>query len=532
MHRLSVYPTLKRLSSRPPCLFYSTETTKNAIKEGWEAVIGIEVHAQINTRSKLFSDSSTSYNDMVNTHVSSVDAAFPGVQPRLNDRAVELAVKTALALQGQVQNRSTFDRKHYFYPDLPQGYQITQQREPISRGGFIMLTKNDGVEDAVRVGIHQLQLEQDTGKSFHDMRPGETLLDLNRAGTALMEIVTKPDLRSSCEAGLLVKKLQNILQWVGSSKASLEEGSMRCDVNVSVRRKGEAFGTRCELKNLNRIRSLSMAIDAEVRRQIEVIENGGKIEEETRRYDEQKDVTYRLRDKETAPDYRYMPEPDLPPLVLSQEFIENVSKSVSELPDECLDRIIQQYDLNLHNANMLLHEYKCVDYFEQVCVGRNPKTVLNWTLNELSGALASKDVSFNENPISVQHFGSLIDLVQQGTITGNTGKDVLKIMLENPSEPIKIVKEKGWLRIVDRTQLKLLCDDLIKRNEAKAKLVQDGDSKLFKWFIGQAMGRTRGMADPNTLNQALSNAFGWDSYETMMKSLENSSSKMKKKGKK
>ncbi|KAF1806279.1 GatB/GatE catalytic domain-containing protein [Mucor lusitanicus] len=496
--------------------FFATASTKGFIKEGWEAVIGIEVHAQINTKTKLFSDSSTSYNDQVNTHVSTIDAAFPGVQPRLNKKAVEMAVKTALALQGQVQHRSTFDRKHYFYPDLPQGYQITQQREPISRGGFIMLTENDGASTPIKVGIHQLQIEQDTGKSLHDMRPGETLLDLNRAGTGLMEIVTKPDLRSSYEAGLLVKKLQNILQWVGSSKANLEEGSMRCDVNVSVRRKGEEFGTRCELKNLNRIRILSMAIDAEIKRQIEVIENGGEIQVETRRYDEEKDITFRLRDKESAPDYRYMPEPDLPPLLLSQDYIDSIAGTLSELPDACLERIMKQYDLNLLSANLLLHEYKCVDYFEKVCDGRNAKTVSNWTLNELSGALSSKGISFQENPISVKRFGDLIDLVQKGTITGNTGKDVIKLMIANPSDPIEIVKEKGWLKINDVDQLSVLCKELIEKNAEKAKSVQNGDSKLFKWFVGQAMGRTRGMADPTALNQALSVCLGWSSYEEMM----------------
>ncbi|CAO3611762.1 unnamed protein product [Mucor fragilis] len=446
---------------------FATASTKGFIKEGWEAVIGIEVHAQINTNTKLFSDSSTSYNDTVNTHVSTIDAAFPGVQPRLNKKAVDMAVKTALALQGQVQKRSSFDRKHYFYPDLPQGYQITQQREPISRGGFIMLTENDGASTPIKVGIHQLQMEQDTGKSLHDMRPGETLLDLNRAGTGLMEIVTRPDLRSSYEAGLLVKKLQNILQWVGSSKANLEEGSMRCDVNVSVRRKGEEFGTRCELKNLNRIRILSMAIDAEIKRQIEVIENGGEIHVETRRYDEERDVTFRLRDKESAPDYRYMPEPDLPPLLLSQDYIDSIAGTLSELPDACLERIIKQYDLNLLGANLLLHEYKCVDYFEKVCEGRHAKTVSNWTLNELSGALASKGISFQENPISVKRFGDLIDLVQKGTITGNTGKDVIKLMISNPSDPIDIVKEKGWLKINDVGQLSVLCQELIEKNAEK-----------------------------------------------------------------
>ncbi|KAG1459257.1 hypothetical protein G6F46_010272 [Rhizopus delemar] len=471
-------------------------------------------------------DSSTSYNDQVNAHVSVIDAAFPGVQPRLNQHAVELAIKTALAVNGQIQKKSAFDRKHYFYPDLPQGYQITQQREPIARGGSIFLTENDGANQATRIGIHQIQLEQDTGKSFHDMRPGETLLDLNRAGIGLMEIVTKPDLRSSYEAGLLVKKLQNILQWVGSSKASLEEGSMRCDVNVSVRRKGqEAFGTRCELKNLNRIRILSMAIDAEIRRQIGILENGGEIVVETRRYDEEKDITYRLRSKEDAPDYRYMPEPDLPPLVLSQEYIDNIASSLPELPDQCFERITKLYGLNKLSADLLLHEYKCIDYFEKVCEGRNPKIVTNWTLNELSGVLASNNISFQDNPISVQRFGKLIDLVQNGTITGKTGKEVVKLMVKDARDPLEIVKEKNWVRIVDKDALQIICNELASKHVEKANAVKNGDVKLFKFFLGQAMSRTRGMADPNILNQVLSSTFGWNSYEEL---LDNSKKKSKK----
>ncbi|KAI8881583.1 aspartyl/glutamyl-tRNA amidotransferase subunit B [Backusella circina FSU 941] len=508
-------------------------STTSRIKEGWEAVIGIEVHAQLNTKTKLFSDSSTSFNDAINTHVSTIDAAFPGVQPRLNDHAVELAVKTALALNGNVQTYSTFDRKHYFYPDLPQGYQITQQREPISRGGYISLTELDGSEKTMRIGIHQLQLEQDTGKSFHEMRPGETLLDLNRAGTGLMEIVTMPDIRSSYQAGLLVKKLQNILQWIGSSKASMEEGSMRCDVNVSVNRKGEGLGTRCELKNLNRIKVLSMAIDAEIRRQIELIESGEKVVVETRRYDEENDTTYKLRDKETAPDYRYMAETDLPPLVLTQDFIDSVASSLPELPDVCLERIMKQYDLNVDHANLLLHEYKCVHYFEEACQGRNAKIVANWTLNELSGTLASHQLLFEDNPISVQRFGALIDLVQNRIITGNTGKDVIRLMINNPAEPLDIVKEKGWLRITDKATLQTLCNELMDKNTKKAESVKKGDPKLFKWFIGQAMGRTRGMADPTILNQVLCQSFGWNSFEEMLAAYESAKdNKSKKKTKK
>ncbi|KAI9269932.1 aspartyl/glutamyl-tRNA amidotransferase subunit B [Sporodiniella umbellata] len=499
-----------------PINFRSLST--NCIKEGWEAVIGIEVHAQINTNTKLFSGSSTSYNDQVNTHVSTIDAAFPGVQPKLNRKAVKLAIKTALAFDGDIQKRSTFERKHYFYPDLPQGYQITQQREPISRGGYINLSENDGADSPTRIGIHQIQLEQDTGKSFHDMRPGETLLDLNRAGTGLMEIVTKPDMRSSYEAGLLVRKLQNVLQWIESSKANLEEGSMRCDVNVSVRKKGQSeFGTRCELKNLNRVKILSMAIDAEIRRQIDVLEKGGEVVVETRRYDEEKDITFRLRSKEDAPDYRYMPEPDLPPLLLSQEYINSIAAEMPELPDQCFERITHLYGLNKLNADLMLYEYKCVDYFEKVCEGRNSKTVTNWILNELSGALASNNLNFSKNPISAKRFGSLIDLVQNGKITGKTGKNVIKLMIADAREPLEIVKEKNWIRIVDKDQLQAICDELVKKNTDKANSVRNGDAKLFNFFLGQAMGRTKGMADPAILNQILSKTLGWDSYDELLK---------------
>ncbi|SAL96483.1 hypothetical protein [Absidia glauca] len=457
-------------SSSPPFLEF--------MAEGWEAVIGIEVHAQINTKTKLFSDSPTSFNEPVNTNISVIDAAYPGVQPRLNDHAVQLAVKTALALNADIQTKSTFDRKHYFYPDLPQGYQITQQREPVARGGQIQLTELDGLPKDVMVGIHQLQLEQDTGKSIHDMRPGQTLLDLNRAGTGLMEIVTKPDLRSSLEAGLLVKKLQAILRCVGSSKANMEEGSMRCDINVSVHKLDEPFGTRCELKNLNSVRFLSLAIDAEIERQIEILESGGSIQAETRGFDVSTGTTFKLRGKESAPDYRYMPEPDLPPLLLKQQYIDEIKSSLPELPDQCRSRIMQSYNMNLTEANILMNEPGSLQFFEEVCQGRNTKTALNWTLHELFGQLTGEHLTFEENPISVEQLGSLIDLVQDGTITG------------------------------DEASLKALCESLIDRNSAKANTIRQGDPKMFKWFIGQVMKETKGLADPVALNQILSDTLG------------------------
>ncbi|KAI7854614.1 Aspartyl/glutamyl-tRNA amidotransferase subunit B (Asp/Glu-ADT subunit B) [Circinella umbellata] len=449
-------------------------------KQGWEAVIGIEVHAQIDSKTKLFSGNmETSYEEPPNSKVSMVDLAYPGVQPRLNEECVELAVKTALALKATVQKRSRFDRKHYFYPDLPQGYQITQQREPIARGGMITLTELDGVSEPFHVGLHQIQLEQDTGKSMHDMVVGSTLLDMNRAGTGLMEIVTQPDLRSSYEAGLLVKKLQNILQCVGSSQASMNEGSMRCDVNVSVHKQGEPFGTRCEIKNLNSIRFLSMAIDAEIERQIKLIEKGGQVTSETRGFDVAKKTTFKLRGKETAPDYRYMPEPDLPPLILSQDIIDSLAKELPELPDETRSRIIEHYKMSLDDAHSLLNEPGSLTFFEKVCQGRNSQAVLNWTINDLFGELAKQEIPFMQSPVSIDQMGSLVDLVQDNKITGKIGKDILRIMIEegNGIMPQKIVEQKGWARMDDSDMLNTICNTLITKH---ADQVNSSETIVFK----------------------------------------------------
>ncbi|KAI8142522.1 Aspartyl/glutamyl-tRNA amidotransferase subunit B [Fennellomyces sp. T-0311] len=513
-------------------------TRRPAFNNGWEAVIGVEVHAQINSKTKLFSDMETSYEEPPNSKVSIVDLAFPGVQPRLNERCVELAVKTALALKADVQHRSTFDRKHYFYPDLPQGYQITQQREPIARGGMIALTELDGVPEAFTVGLHQIQLEQDTGKSMHDMIVGSTLLDMNRAGTGLMEIVTKPDMRSSLEAGLLVKKLQSILQCVGSSQASMNEGSMRCDVNVSVHREGEPWGTRCEIKNLNSVRFLSMAIDAEIERQIEILEKGGVIHAETRGFDVSGRKTFKLRGKETAPDYRYMPEPDLPNLLLSQEYIDQLAKDLPELPDQTRTRIMEQYKMSLDDANSLLNEAGSLAFFESVCLGRNSQAVLNWTINDLFGELARREISFGQSPVSVEQMGSLVDLVQSNKITGKIGKDVLRIMLQDADGSMAqdIVEKKGWARIDDSNLLKSICDSLVTKHPDQVVKFQDGEMKVFKWFIGQIMRETKGMADPLQVNQALCDALGCkpeDIAEAEAKSMANKKGgKQSKKNKK
>ncbi|CDS07095.1 hypothetical protein LRAMOSA09618 [Lichtheimia ramosa] len=486
---------------------FATRADRRVYKNGWEAVIGIEVHAQINSKTKLFSDMETSYEEPPNSKVNLVDLAFPGVQPRLNERCVELAVKTALALKSNVQYQSSFDRKHYFYPDLPQGYQITQQREPIARGGMIELTPLDGVSEPIRVGLHQIQLEQDTGKSMHEL--GSTLLDMNRAGTGLMEIVTQPDMRNSFEAGLVVKKLQSVLQCVGSSQASMNEGSMRCDVNVSVHRDGEPFGTRCEIKNLNSIRFLSMAIDAEIERQIQLLEQGGKVIPETRGFDVAGRKTFRLRSKETAPDYRYMPEPDLPKLILSQEYVDSIAMDLPELPDETRSRIMKQYSMSLDDANSLLNEPGSLEFFEKVCKGRNSQLVLNWTVNDLFRELALKEIPFQACPITVEQMGALVDMVQKNTITGKIGKDVLHMMLqEGGGNPQEIVDKKGWARIDDSALLKSICENLVSKHTAQATKFKDGEKKMYKWFIGQIMRETKGLADPNQINAALCDALG------------------------
>ncbi|KAI9247508.1 Aspartyl/glutamyl-tRNA amidotransferase subunit B [Phascolomyces articulosus] len=487
-----------------------TQQPRSVFNNGWEAVIGVEVHAQIDSKTKLFSDMETSYEEPPNSKISMVDLAFPGVQPRLNQQCVELAVKTALALNANVQRRSRFDRKHYFYPDLPQGYQITQQREPIARGGEIALTELDGISEPFTVGLHQIQLEQDTGKSMHDMVVGSTLLDMNRAGTGLMEIVTQPDLRSSFEAGLLVKKLQSILQCIGSSQASMNEGSMRCDVNVSVHRQGEPFGTRCEIKNLNSVRFLSMAIDAEIERQIELIEKGGTVKAETRGFDVAGKKTFKLRGKETAPDYRYMPEPDLPPLLLSQSLIDSLSKELPELPDQTRIRIMEQYKMSQDDVHSLLNEPGSLVFFEKVCQGRNAQAVLNWTVNDLFGELAKREIPFSQSPVSIDQMGSLVDLVQSNKITGKIGKDVLRIMIEETTGamPQDIVDQKGWARIDDSGMLKTICNTLITKHADQVMKFQQGEVKVFKWFIGQIMRETKGMADPIQVNNALCDALG------------------------
>ncbi|ORY05437.1 Aspartyl/glutamyl-tRNA amidotransferase subunit B [Basidiobolus meristosporus CBS 931.73] len=475
----------------------------------WEAIVGLEVHAQINSYSKLFSVTPTSFNEPVNTKYSAFDAAFPGTLPWVNEECVSLAVKTVLALSGQVQKLSSFERKHYFYPDIPAGYQITQHSNPIGLGGCIELGDLDGLPYPLKIRLEQVQLEQDTGKSTHDIQPGASLIDLNRAGTGLMEIVTLPDMRSSLEAGLMVRKLQALLRAVGSSDGNMEEGSMRCDVNVSIHEPGTPYGTRCELKNLGSVKVLMSAIDAEVQRQIEVLESGGQILQETRGYDAVQNQTFKLRSKETAPDYRYMPEPDLPIIRLTDQYIEEALQHMPELPDTRRARLIDTYKLSLESCNTLMAEPGIVEYFEEICKEHDPHKTLSWITSELFGLLSFKGISFGENPVSHGQLGSIIGGIEKGLISGKIGKSVLNVMMEGDSRnALEIAKAKGWQQIDDESALEKLCLDLIQSNPGELQKVQQGNKRVFGWFVGQIMKETKGKANPALVNSILKRHLG------------------------
>ncbi|KAF9923173.1 hypothetical protein FBU30_006746 [Linnemannia zychae] len=484
--------------------------TRNLIKGRWEPIIGLEIHAQIKSKEKLFSNGLTSFNAPANTNVTLIDAAYPGALPQLNQECVDLAVKTSLALNAKVYPVSSFDRKHYFYPDLPQGYQITQHYEPLAQNGRIELSPLDGLDYHLSVGIEQLQLEQDTGKSLHDIYPGLTLLDFNRAGTGLMEIVTKPDMRSSKEAGILVKKLQALLRAVKSSDGNMDEGSMRCDVNVSVHEVGMAFGERCELKNLNSIKSVVDAIDAEIARQIEAKESNIPVTQETRGFDVSTGTTFRIRSKESAPDYRYMPEPDLPRLVLSPDTIAALKEQLPELPDAQRERLMSQYNLGIIETRTLMGEEGMVKYFEDVVSkGLQTKSVISWTIHELLGRLHTRDIKFSSDVVKADQLGSLISCVDNGTISAKVGKNILNLMIEGDTRDADaIIEEKGWKQMKDHGELDKLCEDMMTKYPDKVKNIQKGNIGVLGFFVGQIMGQTRGRANPVVVNQILRTKMG------------------------
>jgi len=476
---------------------YYIKTEKN----NWEVVIGLEVHAQVISASKLFSGSSTKFGAKPNTQVSLVDSAFPGMLPVINQYCIEQAIKTGLGLNAKINLLSIFDRKNYFYADLPAGYQISQYQNPIVGEGEVTLDMPYGSK---KVGIERLHLEQDAGKSIHDMSPDNTFVDLNRSGVALMEIVSKPDLRSPSEVNIYVKKLRTIMRYLGTCDGNMQEGSLRADVNVSVRIKGEKkFGTRCEIKNVNSIKFMEMAIDTEAKRQVELLESGKNIEQETRLFDTKKNETRSMRSKEEAHDYRYFPDPDLLPLEIEQSYIEKLKKNLPELPDQKKERFIKKFKLTPYEANVLVSEADTSKYFEEVIKDADIKLAKNWIIVELFAVLNKKNLDIKDSPVSPKNLASLINAITSGEISGKIAKKVFDIMVKTGKEPLKIIKEKGLKQQSDPKALEALIDKIINGNREKAIEYKNGKEKLFGFFVGQAMKASGGKANPQLINEIL-----------------------------
>jgi len=467
----------------------------------WEVVLGLEVHAQVASLAKLFSGAATDFGAEPNTQVSFVDAGMPGMLPVINEFCVEQAVKTGLGLNAEINRVSVFDRKNYFYADLPAGYQISQYTRPIVGTGKITLDLPDGKTRVI--GITRLHLEQDAGKSLHDQHPSLTFVDLNRSGVALMEIVSEPDLRSAEEAAAYIRKLRAILRYLGTCDGNMEEGSLRCDVNVSVRRPGEPLGTRCEIKNVNSIRFISQAIDYEARRQIELIENGGTVRQETRLYDPSKGETRPMRSKEEAHDYRYFPDPDLLPLELDRDWIERIRASMPELPDAKKARLMDEYKLSAYDAGVLVMERSTADFYERVAKGRDPKLTANWVIVELFAALNRTGKSIEDSTVSAEGLGELIDLIADNTVSGRLAKDVFALMVETGKPAGAIVEEKGLRQVTDTGAIEAAIDKVMALQAEKLAEYRSGKEKLFGYFVGQVMRATGGKANPALLNELL-----------------------------
>ncbi len=467
----------------------------------WEIVIGLEIHAQVTADAKLFSGASTAFGAEPNTQVSLVDAAMPGMLPVVNERSIEQAVRTGLALNAEVRLHSVFARKNYFYPDLPQGYQISQYEEPIIGEGEIVIDLPDG--DSKTVGIERLHLEQDAGKSVHDLHPTQSYIDLNRSGVTLMEIVSKPDMRSADEAAAYIEKIRSILRYIGACDGNMQEGSMRADVNVSVRRPGEELGTRCEIKNVNSIRFVRQAIDHEAARQIEIIEDGGTIDQETRLYDPDRGETRSMRTKEDAHDYRYFPDPDLLPVDLEQSFVDRLKQTLPELPDQKKARFIDDYGLSPYDASVLVAERETAEFYETVAKGRDPKLAANWVMSELFGRLNKADTAIADSPVSADALGGLIDLIADDTISGRIAKDVFNEMFETGKDAAAIVEEKGLKQITDTGEIEGIIDTIIADNPDNVAQYKGGNAKVIGWFVGQVMKASQGKANPKLVNEVL-----------------------------
>jgi len=479
--------------------------TKKYLIEGekckWEVVIGLEIHAQVTSKSKLFSGSSTKFGGEPNTQVSLVDSAFPGMLPVINEFCVQQAIKTGLGLNATINLYSVFDRKNYFYADLPQGYQISQYKNPIVGEGEIILDLPDGSK---KIGIERLHLEQDAGKSIHDLDPSNTFVDLNRSGIALMEIVSKPDLRSPDEVNAYVKKLRSIMRYLGTCDGNMQEGSLRADVNISVRKEGDKnLGTRCEIKNVNSIKFMQMAIVYEAQRQVELLESGKKINQETRLFDTKKNETRPMRSKENAHDYRYFPDPDLLPLNLDKNLIQKIKKDLPELPDQKKERFISEYSLTPYEANILVSEKEISEYFEEVVKNSDKKLSKNWIMGDLFASLNEKNISISESPVTSNKMAQLIDSISSGVISGRTAKEVFEIMKETGDEPKKIIESKGLQQKSDPKELEKIIDKVISNNQGKVTQYKSGKDKLFGFFVGLVMKDSSGKANPQLVNEIL-----------------------------
>ena len=467
----------------------------------WELVIGLEVHAQVSSEAKLFSGAATEFGAAPNSQVSFVDAGMPGMLPVINRECVAQAVRTGLGLKAKINPWSRFDRKNYFYADLPTGYQISQFAFPIVGEGKLTIELSDGT--AKEIGITRLHLEQDAGKSLHDQDPSRTFVDLNRAGVALMEIVSEPDLRSPEEAGAYVTKLRQILRYLGTCDGNMEEGSLRADVNVSVRKTGEGFRTRCEVKNVNSIRFVMQAVEAEARRQIEVWESGGTVEQETRLFDTGRGVTRSMRSKEDAHDYRYFPDPDLPPLVLEPAWIEELKSGLSELPDDRRARYVGEYGLTAYDAHVLTLEKETAAYYEEVARGRDAKQAANWVMGDLFAALNRTRTDITTSPVSAKDLGALLDLMADNTLSGKLAKEVFEAMVETGRAPGEIVEERGLKQVTDTGAIEAVVDEVLAKNADKVAEYRSGKDKLFGFFVGQTMRAMQGKGNPALVNEVI-----------------------------
>jgi aspartyl-tRNA(Asn)/glutamyl-tRNA(Gln) amidotransferase subunit B len=476
----------------------------------WEMVIGLEVHAQVTSHSKLFSGASTEFGGDPNSHVSLVDAAMPGMLPVINEACVKQAVRTGLGLQAQINLRSTFDRKNYFYPDLPQGYQISQYKSPIVGEGEVIVDLPDG--ESIAVGIERLHLEQDAGKSLHDQHATMSLVDLNRSGVALMEIVSKPDLRSSEQAKAYVSKLRSILRYLGTCDGDMEKGSLRADVNVSVRKPGGPLGTRCEIKNVNSIRFIGQAIEYEARRQVGILEDGGAIDQETRLFDPNKGETRSMRSKEEAHDYRYFPDPDLLPLEFSEAYVAALKADLPELPDQKKSRFIGDFALTPYDASVLVSEHESADFYEAVLAAladkaRDGKLAANWVINELFGRLNKEGGDIAASPVSAVQLGAIVDLIGEGTISGKIAKDLFEIVWQEGGDPRTLVEARGMKQVTDMAAIEKLVDDIVAANPDKVAQAR-AKPQLIAWFVGQVMKSSGGKANPQSVNDLLKGKLG------------------------